>query len=209
MFGQKIEKMNNIKLDIRKVVSDNLQKTRKQRLEESFNYIKDIKDVETLYYQILRTSSNLIEEGYKIEEVENAVNNLSEQGIVDSVLGGMEDLKNKDYSGDVKSGLYSAAKEYVINYFAGAFGFNELWSKEISVVFANMSPIEILKPFKNSQYCTQYMPKLSSTIIEAILAAVMGKDNAVKNIARNIFTESINESNLNQIISNKLCKIIH
>ena len=56
--------MNNIKLDIKKIVSENLQKTRKQRLEESFNHIKDIKDVETLYSQILFTSSNLIEEGY-------------------------------------------------------------------------------------------------------------------------------------------------
>ena len=36
--------MNNIKLDIKKIVSENLQKTRKQRLEESFNHIKDIKD---------------------------------------------------------------------------------------------------------------------------------------------------------------------
>jgi len=201
--------MNNIKLDIKKIVSENLQKTRKQRLEESFNHIKDIKDVETLYSQILYTSSNLIEEGYEFEEVETIVNSLTEQGIVDSALGNMEDLKNRDWAGDVKSGLWSAAKEYVINYFVSALGVNEFWSKELSVIFANMSPIEILKPFKNMEYCTQYMPKLSGTIVEATVAAVMGKDNTVKNISRNILTEALNESNINQVLANKFCKIIH
>lgn len=201
--------MNNIKLDIKKIVSENLQKTRKQRLEESFNHIKDIKDVETLYSQILYTSSNLIEEGYEFEEVETVVNSLTEQGIIDSALGGMEDLKNKDWKQDVKTGLWSAAKEYVINYFVSALGVNEFWSKELSVIFANMSPIEILKPFKNAEYCTQYMPKLSGTIVEATVAAVMGKDNAVKNITRNILTEALSESNINQVLANKFCKIIH
>lgn len=201
--------MNNIKLDIKKIVSENLQKTRKQRLEESFNHIKDIKDIETLYSQILYTSSNLIEEGYEIEEVESVVNGLTKEGIIDSALGGMEDLKNRDWAGDVKTGLWSAAKEYVIKYFVGALGVNEFWSKELSVIFANMSPIEILKPFKNAQYCTQYMPKLAGTIIEATVAGYMGKDNAVKNISRNILTEAFNESNINQVLANKLCKIIH
>jgi hypothetical protein len=201
--------MNNIKLDIKKIVSENLQKTRKKRLEESFNHIKDIKDVETLYSQILHTSSNLIEEGYEFEEVETVVNSLNEQGIIDTVLGGMEDLKNKDWAGDVKTGLWSAAKEYVINYFVSALGVNEFWSKELSVIFANMTPIEILKPFKNAEYCTQYMPKLSGTIVEATVAAVMGKDNAVKNISRNILTEALSESNINQVLANKFCKIIH
>ena len=201
--------MNNIKLDIKKIVSENLQKTRKQRLEESFNHIKDIKDVETLYSQILYTSSNLIEEGYEFEEVETVVNGLTEQGIIDSALGGMEDLKNKDWASDVKSGLWSAAKEYVINYFVSALGVNEFWSKELSVIFANMSPIEILKPFKNTQYCTQYMPKLSGTIIEATAAAVMGKDNGVKNVSRNILLDAFSKSNLNQTLANELCKIIH
>ena len=201
--------MNNIKLDIKKIVSENLQKTRKQRLEESFNHIKDIKDIETMYSQILYTSSNLIEEGYEIEEVESVVNRLTEQGIVDSALGGMEDLKNRDWAGDVKTGLWSAAKEYVINYFVSALGVNEFWSKELSVIFANMSQIEILKPFKNAEYCAQYMPKLSGTIVEATVAAVMGKDNAVKNISRNILTEALSESNINQVLANKFCKIIH
>ena len=201
--------MNNIKLDIKKIVSENLQKTRKQRLEESFNHIKDIKDIETLYSQILYTSSNLIEEGYEFEEVETVVNGLTEQGIIDSALGGMEDLKNKDWASDVKSGLWSAAKEYVINYFVSALGVNEFWSKELSVIFANMSPIEILKPFKNTQYCTQYMPKLSGTIIEATAAAVMGKDNGVKNVSRNILLDAFSKSNLNQTLANELCKIIH
>jgi len=208
-LGKTIIKMNNIKLDIKKIVSENLQKTRKQRLEESFNHIKDIKDVETLYSQILYTSSNLIEEGYEFEEVETVVNGLTEQGIIDSALGGMEDLKNKDWSGDVKSGLWSAAKEYVINYFVSALGVNETWSKSLSIIFADMSPVEILKPFKNEQYCTQYMPKLAAAIIEATVAGYIGKDNAVKNITRNILTESLSESNINQILSNKFCKIIH
>jgi hypothetical protein len=205
--------MNNIKLDIKKIVSENLQKTRKQRLEESFNHIKDIKDVETLYSQILYTSSNLIEEGYEFEEVETVVNSLTEQGIVDKALGGalgtMEDLKNKDWSGDVKAGLWSAAKEYVINYFVSALGVNEAWSRSLSIIFADMSPIEILKPFKNEQYCTQYMPKLAGAVIEATVAGYMGKDNAVKNITRNILTEALSESNTAQILSNKFCKIIH
>ena len=201
--------MSNIKLDIKKIVSENLQKTRKQRLEESFNHIKDIKDVETLYSQILYTSSNLIEEGYEIEEVESVVNGLTKEGIIDSALGGMEDLKNRDWAGDVKTGLWSAAKEYVINYFVSALGVNEFWSKELSVIFANMSPIEILKPFKNTQYCTQYMPKLSGTIIEATAAAVMGKDNGVKNVSRNILLDAFSKSNLNQTLANELCKIIH
>jgi len=201
--------MSNIKLDIKKIVSENLQKTRKQRLEESFNHIKDIKDIETLYSQILYTSSNLIEEGYEIEEVESVVNGLTKEGIIDSALGGMEDLKNRDWAGDVKTGLWSAAKEYVINYFVSALGVNEFWSKELSVIFANMSPIEILKPFKNTQYCTQYMPKLSGTIIEATAAAVMGKDNGVKNVSRNILLDAFSKSNLNQTLANELCKIIH
>ena len=202
--------MNNIKLDIKKIVSENLQKTRKQRLEESFNHIKDIKDVETLYSQILYTSSNLIEEGYEIEEVESIVNGLTEQGIIDSALGGMEDLKNKDWSGDVKSGLWSAAKEYVINYFVTALGIkNETFSRTISVILANMSPLEILKPFKNSQYCTQYMPKLTGSVLEAFASSIIGNDNAVKNVSRNILMDTFSKSNINQVMANDICKIIH
>ena len=53
------------------------------------------------------------------------------------------------------------------------------------------------------------MPKLAGTIIEATAARYMGKDNAAKNITRNILTEALSESNINQILSNKICKLIH
>lgn len=202
--------MKNIKIDIKKVVSENLQKTRKQRFDESFKNAHESKNYEEFLNHVLIASSNLISKGYSIEDVDGYIN---EQSIATTADDALDKVKNADWGKIARGSILSMVKEYAIKWLLTNVGLNKEFAETAAVVFADYNPLDLIKPFKDSGNCTQYMPKLCDAIMEAIGRQIGGRVTGTSNTLTmgigNIFGESIRESNLGEVASGKFCKMIH
>lgn len=203
--------MNNIKVDIKKVVSENLQKTRKSRFEMAFKNVNKAKSRDEYLANVVIASSNLISEGYSIEEVDNYI---SEDGNL-AVSGdeALQKVKDADWGKIARGSIMSMVKEYAIKWLLTNVGLNKHFSETAAIFFADYDPLELLKPFKDSQNCAVYMPKMSKSLMEAIArelgGQITGTSNTLTMAVGNIFGESIGQSNLPKIVGDKFCKMIH
>jgi len=190
--------MKKIKINIDEIVSKKLNMTREKRLQEAFIPLSDIKEKDQFLKKYIIVASNLIEEGYTLDEIENPLNKL-----------------NVDWGGMFKESLWSEAKEYAIKWLLEAFGVREDIAKQLGIVLADMNPLDIIRIFKNPQMCQTHMPHISDAIVEALVRYYGGKsinagtDNAATSLVGNIVGESIKKSNIGETISNITCKIIH
>lgn len=202
--------MNNIKVDIKKIVSENLQKTRKQRFDETFKRAHNSKDYDEFLNNVLIASSSLISEGYSIDEVEDYI---SEEGITDTADDALDKVKNADWGKIARGSILSMVKEYAIKWLLTNVGLKKEFAETAAIVFADYNPLNLIKPFKDSANCQQYMPDLVDAIMEAIGRQIGGNITKTSNTLTmgvgNIFGESIKESNMGEIASGKFCKMIH
>lgn len=202
--------MNNIKVDIKKVVSENLQKTRKQRFDESFKNAHNSKNYDEFLNNVLIASSGLISEGYSIDEVEDYI---SEEGVAATADDALDKVKNADWGKIARGSIISMIKEYAIKWLLTNIGLNKHFAETAAIVFAGYNPLNLIKPFKDASNCQQYMPDLCDAIMEAIArelgGQVTGTSNTLTMGIGNIFGEAIKESNLGEISSGKFCKMIH
>lgn len=206
-------KMNTIKINIKDVVRKNLisESNKVNYLNESFKKIKDYKG-DVLIEKYIETSVSLLNEGYEFEEIENYLNE------IDNPLNALGD--KVDWGGMFKESLYSSAKEYAIKFFLNYLGVNQGISTTLAQFFADVTPIDLLRPFKNAEYCNTYLPKIMKGVLEVIVrylgSEITGTDRNDYNWSGmasvglgNMFGEAISESNISNTISVKLCKIIH
>lgn len=205
--------MKTIKVNIKEIVKNNLlsESNRKNHIYNSFEKIKDLKNNE-LIKGYVETSIGLMNEGYTVDEIESSLNEIENPlNMLDGKL---------DWKSVFKDSLTSGAKEYVIKWLLSAVGMGPQWSTTISQAFADYSPLDMLKPFKNEQMCIQHMPALSDTILEVIVRYIGSSATGTNrtdydwsgvggNLVGNIFGEVIRDSNISETISNKLCKAIH
>jgi hypothetical protein len=202
--------MKNIKIDIKKVVSENLQKTRKQRFDESFKNAHESKNYEEFLNHVLIASSNLISEGYSIEDVDGYIN---EQNVAATADNALDKVKNADWGKIARGSIMSMVKEYAIKWLLTNVGLNKHFSETAAIFFADYDPLDLLKPFKDPQNCAAYMPKMSKSLMEAIARElggnITGTSNTLTMAVGNIFGESIGQSNLPKIVGDKFCKMIH
>jgi len=202
--------MKNIKIDIKKVVSENLQKTRKQRFDESFKNAHESKTHEDFLNNVLIASSSLISEGYTIEEVDEYIN---EQSVAATADDALDKVKNADWGKIARGSILSMVKEYAIKWLLTNVGLKKEFAETAAIVFADYNPLNLIKPFKDSSNCQQYMPELCDAIMEAIGRQIGGQITGTSNTLTmgvgNIFGESIKQSNLGEIASGKFCKMIH
>ena len=202
--------MKNIKIDIKKVVSENLQKTRKQRFDESFKNAHESKTHEEFLNNVLIASSSLISEGYTIEEVDEYIN---EQSIAATADDALDKVKNADWGKIARGSILSMVKEYAIKWLLTNVGLKKEFAETAAIVFADYNPLNLIKPFKDASNCQQYMPELCDAIMEAIGRQIGGQITGTSNTLTmgvgNIFGESIKQSNLGEIASGKFCKMIH
>ena len=214
MFGENNRKekhnMNNIKVDIKKVVSENLQKTRRQRFDESFKNARNSKNRDEFLVNVVIASSNLISEGYSIDEVEDYI---GEGDLAVSGDEALQKVKDADWGKIARGSIMSMIKEYAIKWLLTNVGLNKHFSETAAIFFADYNPLDLLKPFKDPQNCATYMPKMSKSLMEAIArelgGQITGTSNTLTMSVGNIFGESIGESNLPKIVGDKFCKMIH
>lgn len=202
-------------MDLRGQINNILLEERNRKLNESFNDLKDINDVDFLSNKITNITLDLMNENYSIEEIEKS--------FIIFEQNNSWDFKNMDLSGVFKNSMLSGVKEYIINFIlVKVFGANKNFAATASVVFADFNPIDLLKIFKNEQVCYPSMTKLSDSLMEAIVRYIGGKitgtdrtdyDLNVKGIVStgfgNIFGEIIRDSNIGESIASKFCKMIH
>lgn len=205
--------MNTIKVNIKDIVRKNLisESNKTNFLNESFEKIKDYKG-HVLVEKYIETSISLLNEGFEFEEIENYLNE------IDNPLNALGD--KVDWGGMFKESLYSSAKEYIIKFILNYIGVGPGISTTLSQFFADVTPMDLLRPFKNVEYCNTYLPKIMNGVLEVIVrylgSKITGTDrndyewSGVGNVGLgNMFGEAIRESNMSKTISDKLCKVIH
>lgn len=194
--------------EIRVIIKTNLLEERKRKLNESLIKLEGIKNKETLVEQFLITTSNLISEGYTIQEIEAS------------------DIYNKmnsvDWKGAISDGILTSAKEYIIKYvLQEVLGANQTFSRMFAQFMSNINPLDLLKPFKNQQSCIQSFPQISDGILIVMFRSIAGGEigvdsnsySSVKDglnvIAGNMMGQVIKESNISEKVSDVFCKAIH
>jgi hypothetical protein len=214
--------MNTIKLDIKNIVKSNLQEKRDEKFYESFMKLHKLEDKSLLGEQFMQTSLNLMREGYTIDDIENFLNEIENplSGITDKIKGSTEKV---DWSGMMKDSLYSSAREYIIKWILDYVGLSSRLpglSTSLAQFFADRTPLELLKPFKNEQYCIQSLPGIIDGVLEVSVRYLGGKvtgtdrtnyewSGAPSVAIGNLFGAAIEKSNISETISTQLCKMIH
>lgn len=151
-------------MELRKYINETLLEERQRKLHSSYDELNDIRDKEYFLERYFFITSNLLNEGYSIEEVESAI-----QGVENP-------LSNVDIGSNLLSAGGSQIKEYVINvlltYVFG--GKNQGIITTISVVFADYDIRDILLPFKDMSNCSTHMPKMIDSVLEALSRYIAG-----------------------------------
>jgi len=199
-------------MELRNYIKETLLEERERKLYSSYEELNDIRDKEYFLERYFVITSNLLNEGYSIEEVESVVNELDNP------------LSDVDISSNIISAGGSQLKEYAINILLTFVfgGKNQGMISTISVVFADYDIRDILKPFKDESNCISHMPKMVDSILEALSRYIAGSAVGVdrndyglnlsglaSGYAGNMFGEVIKDSNIGETISDKICKFIH
>lgn len=196
--------------EIKVIIKSNLIEERKRKLNETLSSsLSNVTDKNVLIEKFLITSSNLLNDGYTIEEIESS------------------DIYNKlnqvDWKGAISDGILTSAKEYIIKYvLQQVLGANPTFSRMFAQFMANVNPLDLLKPFKDQQSCTQYFPQISDGILivmfRSVVAGEIGVDSnsyqlnvkdGLSVIAGNMMGKAIKESNISEKVSDMFCKAIH
>jgi hypothetical protein len=204
--------MSNIKVDIKKIVSENLQKTRKEVFDDAFrNAHKSINENEFIF-NVAVASYDLIQEGYDISEIDSYI---LEQSLVDNMDDSLEKIKKADWGSIARSTILDSIKEYAIKWFLDSAGISEKWSRNLSITLSKFNPLDLLKPFKDSAGCSNYMPKLVDAIVLAFAREIAGEVTGAKEttvssvLSGNLLYQGIESSNLGETLASKFCKVIH
>ena len=209
--------MSNIKLNIKKVVSENLQRTRKEIFQESFSIVRGSSTKDEFLTRVLIASSNLISEGYEMDEIESFLNEQDASSLVAAGDDALSQVKNADWGKLAKGTIMSSIKEYAIKWLLNNLGMKGEIVDSMAIVFAEYDPLDLLKPFKDMSSCMgpKAMPKLCDAIMEAVGRYIGGQatggggSTIVKLGVGNLFGEAIEQSNLGEIAGAKFCNLIH
>ena len=195
--------------EIKVIIKSNLLEERKRKLTESLSSLSGIKDKNTLLEKYLITTSNLMNDGYTIEEIEAS------------------DIYNKmnsvDWKGVVGDSILTTAKEYIIKYvMQEVLGANATFSRMFAQFMANINPLDLLKPFKDEQSCIQSFPQISDGILIVMFRSIAGGEigadsnsyqlglkDGLSAMAGNMVGQAIKESNISEKVSDIFCKAIH
>lgn len=205
-------------MELKNKIKETLLEERKRKLKESFSILEDIRDNDFLAVNYVSITTRLLDEGYSPNEI---IEHLNEVDLNIPTSG--EDLKNMNWGDLMSDTMISGLKEYAIQYvLSNVFGANKGLSVTAAQIFADYSPLDLLKPFKNAEMCNSYMPKLVNSLLEALIrylaSEATGTDRTnydfnVQGIATsasgNLFGEVLRSTNVANAISDKVCQMIH
>ena len=204
--------MSNIKLDIKKIVSENLQKTRKEIFDDAFRNAHSSINENEFIFNVAVASHDLIQEGYSISEIDEYI---LEQSMTDKLDDNLEKIKNADWKSVAKATVLDSIKEYAIKWFLDSAGIKPKWSKNLSITLSKFNPLDLLKPFKDSSGCVNYMPKLVDAIVLAFAREIAGELTGAQQttvssvLSGNLLYQGIEKSNLGETLASSFCKSIH
>lgn len=212
--------MQNIKLDIKNLVNKNLQKTRKEKLIESFNDVNQLNEVDDFLNYFLHTTSKLLNEGYSEKEIEEYL--FEDDGIFDRFTKGVQSKLGgeTDWGGMLKDSLASTAKEYVVKWMLDYLGLKGDYATMFAQFVGSLELKTLLLPFKGKEFCDENMPTLTAAFFEVIFRNIGGKimgtdknnydwSGAPSVIAGNIFGDFIKKQDINKQFGRYLCELIH
>jgi hypothetical protein len=205
--------MKKIVIDTKSIVSKKLNEKRKSNLNESFSHLRDIDDPNIYLKECFNTSIKLINEGYTEKEVNDQL--LKEFSLPTSL--GLDKL---DFGDLAKEGGISFLKELAINWVLRYMGVSPGWSTTLSQAFADLSPIDFIRIFKDSPTCLKHAPHIMDAVVEVSLRAGVstlfglnrnndGFSGIPGSILGNLSGEMIRNTGLGEAISQPFCKLIH
>lgn len=196
--------MNNIKVNIKDVVTRTLNEERINHLKKSYSQLNESKG-DDLFKKYFTISSNLINEGYSENEIKQYLNEFDNP------------LNNVGLN--LKGAITSEIKEYAIKWLLDAFGFNQTFATSLSIVFADVNPLDLVRVFKDMSTCQQKMGNITGHISEAIIRYVGGSMTKTNNqndwggvgskLIGNIFGEALTKSDFNKNMASLACQAIH
>lgn len=152
--------MKNIQLDIKNVVSKNLNMRRDEVLAEHFNNIQYSSTDELIRKHVEKTIE-LLNEGYELHELDGYIKKTD-----DMVKSLVEDV---DYGGMFKESMYSMAKEFAIKVILEFIGVGKSTSTYLAQGLADLNYKDVLYPWKNKEYCVKHLPNLLDSIFEVLV----------------------------------------
>lgn len=205
--------MKEIVIDVKNIVSKNLNEKRKSNIEESFSRLKKIKDTNTYLEECFKTSLKLINEGYTEEEINQK---LLKEFALPTSLG----LDKIDFGGLAKESGVSFLKELAINWVLKYLGVSPSWSTTLSQAFADLNPLDFIRIFKDKSSCITHAPHIMDAVAEVSLRAGVstlfgtnrnndGWSGIPTSLLGNISGEALRNTNLGEAISEPFCKLIH
>lgn len=157
--------MNNITVNIKNIVSENLNEVRKKKLNESFDF-SDVKTKEELIHRYVETSIKLINEGYSLNDITSKLSDANST---------LKDKTNLDFGDAFVESLYSTGKEFAIKWLLDYLGFNPTLSRMLAQGLADLTIRDIILPWKNMQYCQKHMPNLLDAVLEVFVRTQASK----------------------------------
>jgi hypothetical protein len=205
--------MKKIQLNISEIVYKNLNESRENKLYNSFYNLKDKKG-DDLVYSFMNTSINLMNEGYDFDDINNF---LYEIEAPKDLLNKVKDI---DWKGGMTDALMDSLKEMAYYWILTSLGFTGSTTTIISGLLADLSIVDVLRPFKNKQYCIQYAPKVLDSVLEHLgrwaarkLTGQEAKHETWGDILSmglgNVLGTIIEKSDTSETIANKLCPMVH
>jgi hypothetical protein len=193
-------------MDLKTQIKQTLLEERQNKLKESFVELLDIDDKVYLVERSITISHTLLEEGYSLDEIDGELSEVYD----------VNDWGKIDWKEMLLGGSLSMVKEYIIEYILKElFGTNKEFAHEAAVVFSNLSPTDLLKPFKDEASCSESMPKITKALLVALgrhLAGNItgtGESTLATRGAGNLFGQAIMQSNVGESLSVNFCKMIH
>lgn len=229
-LGAGINERKSIKL----IVRESLINERKNYIQESFQSLKNIKDDDYFLKKYALTTSKLISEGYSFNEIINTKLNENTEEFSEAFgfgsLSGLGDmLKGKD-GGDYLSMLGGTVGnivvERIIRWMLTTLGAGKDLAAFVSPILARYDVRDLLLPFKDKASCDAKMPSFMVAVMNGLVNYIQkggeplplltaketyttfGEKGIMPEAIRGIFSELFEQSNLDELLAEKMCNVI-
>ncbi len=203
--------MDKIKL----ILKEELKKERDNYLIESFIPLSEITDKDLFVEKLLETTIMLLNDGYAPEEINLIVEQEAQKS--NGIWGGLKDPSGKfNLWNALFTGGGNMLKEQIIKEILSIIGIDQKWSQNLGIFFSQVSVTDLLRLFKSPNHCSDSVGSLARALLSIVVnnnqfggqqQEVLGK-GFMKVATRNLIMGAIEESNIDDIIGNKICEKI-
>ncbi len=206
-------------MDISKLVKEELNKKGNHHIVESLIELNDIQDNDFFIINYINKSTELLDEGYTIQEIEQVAENI----FTNKLTQGIGDVAGDIWgSTNVLDALFGGGlgmiKEQVIRWVLVQLGVGKGAANFLAAALEQTDPRELLRIFKSPESCTSGMPKISDGLMAGIVRYLQFGEKDVKLFDKNsdvlglalgnILDEVITQSNIGETVASKLCAAI-